>query len=102
MGEFIKVAGTKDLAPGKAMQVVVNGKEIALFNLNGEFCALANECTHAGGPLCEGFIDAEEVTCPWHGAMFNIRSGEVLGPPAGEAVERYNVRLNGNDVEVEV
>ena len=54
------------------------------------------------GPLAEGEVLGHEVTCPWHGATFDIRTGEVLGPPAYEDVARYNVRVTGTDIEVEV
>ena len=82
--------------------VEVNGTEIALFNLQGNFYAINNTCPHRGGPLSEGEIEGEQVTCPWHGAIFNIKSGEVLGPPAPKGVARYNVRVAGMDIEIEV
>ena len=102
MAGFVKVATTGDLAPGQGKMVEVNGTEIALFNLQGNFYAINNTCPHRGGPLSEGEIEGEQVTCPWHGAIFNIKSGEVLGPPAPKGVARYNVRLAGRDIEIEV
>ena len=102
MAEFVKVARTTDIEPGQARLVEVKGKQIALFNVEGEFCALDNTCTHRGGPLAEGAVSGHEVTCPFHGAKFDIRTGEVLGPPASQAVARYNVRVAGADLEVEV
>ena len=102
MPEFKKVAKTEDIPAGQASMVEVNGKEIALFNVGGSFHAIDNTCTHVGGPLCEGEIEGTEVTCPWHGAMFDVTTGQVLGPPAANNVNRYNVRVDGSDVEVEV
>ena len=102
MPEFVKVAKTDEVFPGQARLVEVGGKEIALFNVAGSFHAIANNCTHVGGPLCEGEINGVEVTCPWHGATFDVTTGQVLGPPAGEPVGRYNVRVEGLDVEIEV
>jgi nitrite reductase/ring-hydroxylating ferredoxin subunit len=102
MPEFKKVAKTEDIPPGKASMVEVDGKEIALFNVGGSFHAIDNTCTHVGGPLCEGEIEGNEVTCPWHGAMFDVTTGQVLGPPAAGNVIRYNVRVDGSDIEVEV
>jgi nitrite reductase/ring-hydroxylating ferredoxin subunit len=102
MPEFVKVARTDEVAPGHAKLVEAGGKEIALFNLAGTFHAIDNNCTHVGGPLCEGELDGAEVTCPWHGAIFDVTSGAVLGPPAGAPVNRYNVRVEGSDVEVEI
>jgi len=102
MPEFVKVASTGDIQAGTAKLVQVNGREIALFNIGGQFHAIDNTCTHVGGPLSEGEIEGREVTCPWHGAVFDVTSGQVLGPPAGQAVGRYVVRVNGTDIEVEV
>jgi nitrite reductase/ring-hydroxylating ferredoxin subunit len=102
MAQFVKVAGTDEIAAGSGKQVEVNGKSIALFNLGGNYYAIANECTHKGGPLAEGFVEGESVTCPWHGGQFNIKTGAVEGPPPSKPVVKYNVRVQGNDVEVEV
>jgi 3-phenylpropionate/trans-cinnamate dioxygenase ferredoxin component len=102
MAEFVKAARTDEVAPGQARLVIVKGKEIALFNIDGDFFALANACTHEEGPLAEGEIAGHEVTCPWHGAKFDIRTGEVLCDPAYDAVMRYNVRVTGSDIEVEI
>jgi nitrite reductase/ring-hydroxylating ferredoxin subunit len=102
MAEFIKVASAADLAQGEAKCVEVAGKKIALFNLDGRFYAIDDTCTHRGGPLCEGEVSGEEVTCPWHGAVYNIKTGAALGPPAPRGVARYAVRVKGADVEVEV
>ena len=102
MPEFKKVAKTEDLPAGQASMVEVDGKEIAVFNVGGSFHAIDNTCTHVGGPLCEGEIAGNEVTCPWHGAMFDVTTGQVLGPPAASSVSRYNVRVDGSDIEVEV
>lgn len=101
MPEFRKVATTDEIPIGRAKLVEVNGTEIAVFNVSGSYHAIDNTCTHVGGPLCEGEIDGAEVTCPWHGAVFDVTSGQVLGPPAPESVARYNVRVEGSDIEVE-
>lgn len=102
MAEFVKVARTEDVAPGQGKMVEVNGKKIAVFNVEGAYYAIDDTCTHHGGPLSEGELAGKEVTCPWHGAIFDVTTGEVLGPPAPKGVSRYNVRVSGNDSEVEV
>ena len=66
------------------------------------FFAVDNTCTHRGGPLAEGEVSGHEVTCPYHGATFDVRTGAVLGPPAERAVACYGVRVTGTDIEVEV
>jgi len=102
MGEFIKVARASEIAPGQARAVEVEGKRIALFNVDGTFYAIDDTCTHEGGPLSEGMLADTEVTCPWHGAVYDVTSGAVLAAPAPRDVARYNVRVEGEDIEVEV
>ena len=102
MAEFVKVAKTDEIAPGQSKMLEVNGKKIAIFNVAGSFHAIDDTCSHRGGSLSQGMIEGENVTCPWHGAVFDIRSGEVLGPPAPKGGARYNVRVDGVQIEVEI
>jgi len=102
MAEFVKVAKTDEVAPDQGKMVEVSGKKIALFNVEGSFYAIDNTCTHRGGPLSEGVLDGKQVTCPWHGAIYDVTTGEVLGPPAPKGVARYNVRVEGENIEVEI
>jgi len=67
MADYIRVIGVKDIAPGSGHVTEVNGQSIAIFNVDGTFFALDNTCAHRGGPLGEGELDGEVVTCPWHG-----------------------------------
>ena len=102
MPKFIKVATTDEFADQQAKPVEVEGQKIALFRVDGAFYALSDTCTHRGGPLSEGTVEGTEVTCPWHGAKFDLRSGAVLGPPARQEVRSYPVRVTGADIEIEV
>ena len=102
MAGFVKVAKPQDVALGSGKRVEVGGKKIAIFNVDGKYYAIDDTCTHRGGPLSEGGLDGKEVTCPWHGAVFDVTTGEVLGPPAPKPVSRYDVRISGNDIEVKV
>ena len=102
MGEFIKVAGAGEIAPGEARAVEAGGKRIALFNVDGAFYAIDDTCTHRGGPLSEGLVVGTEVTCPWHGAVFDVTTGSVLGSPAPQDVAHYPVRVEGDDIELEL
>jgi len=102
MGEPREVAKFGEIADGEAKLVEVDDKEIALFNSGGKFFAIDNECTHVGGPLCEGELDGRTVTCPWHGAEFDITTGEVLAPPAEENVGCYKVVVDGDSIKIEV
>ena len=100
MDDFVSVAKTSDLSDGEIMLFEVGDERIALSRIGGSFYAIAEVCTHAGGPLSEGRVDGEEVECPWHGSRFNLKTGDVTSPPAGVAVARYAVRLDGDDVLV--
>ena len=102
MAQFIKVATTDELTEQEAKLVELEGEKIALFRVDAAFYALSDTCTHRGGPLSEGTVEGAEVTCPWHGAKFDIRTGAVLGPPAQQGVRGYPVRVVGGDVEIEV
>ena len=102
MSMFVKVADVASISPGTAMVVQVKGCNIALFNLAGTIYAIDDVCSHEGGSLGEGALAGEIVTCPWHNAEFNVRTGEVLGPPAAENVRSFAVKIQGNDVLVEV
>src|SRR5574337_676497 len=102
MASFVKVATTGELGSGQAKKVEVDGKTIALFEIGGSYHAIDDTCTHEGGPLSEGEIEGNTVTCPWHGAQFNVTNGEVVRPPAEVSVSYYRSRANGSDIEVEL
>ena len=102
MGGFVKVARVEEVLPGQGKTIEAGGVQIALFNVDGAFFAIDNTCTHAGGPLGEGTLEKNQVECPWHGAHFDVKSGEALSPPAFEKVASYKVRVNGSDIEVEL
>lgn len=102
MGEFITVAKLKDIPEQSGLCVDVNGTKIGLFKLDGVIHAIEDICTHAHASLSEGEVSGEEVACPLHFATFNIRTGECTGPPASEDLKTYNVRVVGEDIEVEL
>src|SRR6476661_10555631 len=83
----------EDIAPGTCYRVIISGKELAIFNVDGQFYVTQAECTHRGGPLCEGSLSADVVSCPWHGSQFNVRTGEVVGPPAENPLTTYQVEV---------
>ncbi|MGA7328658.1 MAG: Rieske 2Fe-2S domain-containing protein [Rhodomicrobium sp.] len=103
MADFAKVAYTNEIEPGQALLVDVKGKQIALFNVDGQFFALDNTCAHRGGPLAEGEVLGHEVTCLWHGATFDVRTGEVVGPPStADCRTLRRPRDRNHDIEVEL
>lgn len=99
---FRSVARVDQLQSGGALCVSVDGQDIALFRVDGSFYALANECSHSGGPLCEGMVDGLAVECPLHASRFDLRTGAVLSPPASEAQRTYPVRVRNGMVEIRV
>ena len=102
MARILRIPDAVSLAVGSGKVVETDGKTIALFNVEGEILAIDNECPHRGGPLGEGALDGHVVTCPLHGAQFDVRTGEVLRPPAASGVRRYPVRVDGQDVLIEL
>lgn len=102
MPEFVKVAKTSDIAPGQAKAVDIGARRIAIFNIEGTYHAIDDACTHRGGPLSEGIVVGTKVTCPWHGAAFDVTTGSVLGLPAPRSVVSYALRIDGDDIEVEL
>jgi nitrite reductase/ring-hydroxylating ferredoxin subunit len=77
--------------PGSALLV----GDAAVFDVAGSFCATQAKCTHRGGPLDKGKLEGSMVTCPWHGAQFNVCTGAVLRGPATEPVKTYPVSVEG-------
>lgn len=97
MGEFIKVAKITDLDPGEKMLVDYDGEDVGLFNIDGEFYAISDVCTHDDGPLVEGELEAEWIICPRHGARFNVKTGQQT-MPAFAPVPLYEVKIEGEDI----
>ena len=80
MAVYVKVADAVDLPPGQAIAVTVGDKRLALFSVDGTVVAIDDTCTHRGGPLSEGELKDGIVTCPWHGAQFNVKTARSSGP----------------------
>ena len=102
MSKTVKVAEVTELGPGDGKTVEVEGVSLALFNVDGTYFAIANACTHVGGPLGEGALIGKEVTCPLHGAQFDVTCGKALSGPASCDAKSFPVSLVGNDVFVEL
>src|SRR3989338_5380814 len=99
MPNFIRVASASDLKPGENKVVEVNGEQVALFNVDGEFFAIGNTCLHKGGPLGEGYLEGDVVTCPWHGWRYNVKTGANAMMPTAK-VPCYQVKVESNEVFV--
>jgi 3-phenylpropionate/trans-cinnamate dioxygenase ferredoxin subunit len=104
----IKACERADVPPGTLKFVSVGGKDLVISNVNQEFYAMDNSCTHEQGNLSEGQLDGGVLTCPEHGAKFDVKSGKVLGGPDGDSPDTispektYRVTIQGEDVMVDV
>jgi nitrite reductase/ring-hydroxylating ferredoxin subunit len=97
-----KIATISEIPSGEARAFDVDGRRIAVFNNDGNFHAIDDICPHQGGPLSEGLVEEGCVTCPWHGAMFELSTGKEQTTVAGEDVRRYAVLISGDDLSVEI
>lgn len=100
MAQWVKVAVVDEIPRGGSRVAEINGAMILIFNLDGEYYAIDDVCTHDGESLAGGDLEGDEVVCPRHGARFNVRTGEVMAPPAYEAVHAYPVRVQDSAIEV--
>jgi nitrite reductase/ring-hydroxylating ferredoxin subunit len=100
MPRTVKVAKVSELPPGTAREFQADGKIIALFNVDGSYYALDNTCLHRGGPLGQGTLEGETVTCPWHGWQYNVQTGEAVFNEQIK-VQSFPVKVEGEDILVE-
>ena len=101
MASFEKAAKKSDVKPGEGRVVQAGGREVALFNVSGQFYAIDNICPHQGGPLGEGMLDGTEVTCPWHGWSFDVKTGVSTFNPSA-SVPSLKVKVEGDDIYIAV
>lgn len=94
----VRIASTADLPSGKMMGVQNSGKAILLANLNGKYYAIGDICTHAGCRLSEGTLNGEKVRCTCHGSTFDVRTGKVLKGPANDPEASFNLRIDGDQI----
>ena len=102
MGEFVRVASTAELPPGTMKGVWVDDEAVALYNVDGEIFATSDICSHAHAHLSEGELCGCTVECPLHGARFDVRTGRQLNLPAVVPVEHYEVKVEGDDIFIDV
>ena len=95
MPDFMTVASLTDVPEGTLKRVEVGDEEVALVNLGGTFYAVSDICSHRQESLSEGELEGDMLMCPRHGSMFNVKIGEVSGPPADSSVETFEVRIEG-------
>ncbi len=102
MGKII-VGKTADISPGKMIKVSIDGKDVMVANIDGNYCAMDDSCSHSGASLSEGKLDGGKVICGWHKAEFDCKTGKLVKFPAKiRDVASYNVSIESDNVFVEM
>jgi 3-phenylpropionate/trans-cinnamate dioxygenase ferredoxin subunit len=97
---FYDVVPAQELPPGERLFLEIAGKALVVFNIAGEYFCIADVCSHDDGPVGEGDLDQYAVTCPRHGAQFDVRTGKVLQMPAVVDIPAYPVRVVNGMIQV--
>jgi nitrite reductase/ring-hydroxylating ferredoxin subunit len=100
--QFIAVSTLKELPPGTMRVVEIEGRDVVVVNDDGQLYAIDNRCPHLGGPLGKGRLEGRELTCPWHGWRWDVKSGRVLWPDVGWRATSYPVKVDDGRVMVRV
>jgi len=100
MSAFVTVAKVGEIEPGTVKVVRVDDVPIGVANVDGEFYAFADVCTHDDGPVAEGELDGYQIECPRHGARFDIRTGVVKLLPAVVPIPVYPLQVVGDEIQV--
>jgi len=102
MGKII-AGKISDIPPGKMIKVSIDGKDVLVANIDGKYCATDDTCTHSGSSLSEGELDGCTITCGWHGAQFDCKTGKLSKFPAKiRDLTSYNVVVESDNVFVEM
>ena len=99
---FVKVGKVEDVPPGTAKVYEVGDRFVAVCNVGGTLYAVDDVCTHDEGSLDQGELDEFEIECPRHMARFDVRTGEVKALPAVVPIDTFGVRVEGDDIELDV
>jgi len=99
---FVRATSTKQLGEGKMVGVEVGGNPILVVNLKGKYYAIGNICTHMGCMLSDGALKGENVQCPCHGSVFDVKTGKVIKAPANKSVLAFQVKVEGDQILVNV
>jgi len=99
---LIRLCGTADVADGSVLKVEHGDHAFAVYNVDGKFFVTDDACTHGPGSLSEGYLDGDVIECNFHGGQFNVRTGEVIGPPCMVPVRTYKVHVDAQSIFIEV
>jgi glycine betaine catabolism B len=100
MPDWVTVAKTGELPEGQMIGATVDDVDLLVANVGGQYHAIGSVCTHEGGPLADGDLYGSTVTCPWHGSEFDVTTGQVEVSPAMEPEPVYEVRVEGDEIQV--
>jgi len=102
MDNWIDTVLAEDLKSGEHHVMVINDTTIAIFNIDGEIFAIEDCCTHQGLPLSDGYVGQGQITCPFHGAQFCLKTGAALSPPAFEKLNTFESRIENNMIQLNI
>jgi 3-phenylpropionate/trans-cinnamate dioxygenase ferredoxin component len=96
--EFVEIAPASELPNGERLFVEIEGKQIVIFNIAGQFFSIGDVCSHDDGPVGEGDIEGYKITCPRHGAEFDVRTGKAMQLPAVVDIPAYPVQVRDGNI----
>lgn len=99
---WIRLCRADDIADGAALKVEHGDLVLAVYNVDGEFFVTDDACTHGPGSLSEGYLEGDVIECNFHGGQFNVRTGEVVGPPCMVPIKTYKVSVEDGNIFIEV
>jgi len=100
---WVKAAARRgDLGEGEVLGIVLGGRDIALYDIDGTLYATDDICTHAYARLSDGWLDRGEIECPLHAGRFDVKTGKPMCPPVTDDLKTYPVRLAGDEIEVKL
>ena len=102
MSEFIPVIDYDSLAPGSMRRVKVQDVSIVVVRIGDDVYALEDRCSHEEYPLSDGWLDGDNLVCAFHGARFDLKTGDALSLPAYEGVKKFPVRVHNNKIEIQI
>ena len=97
---YLRVSKVEEILPGQARSFEVEDLQVLICNVDGELYAIEDVCTHDEASFVQGELDGCEIECPRHGARFDVRTGEVLEPPAYEPIQTFKVRIENGMIQV--
>jgi len=102
MTKWVTIGTPIEIANEECKILEIDHTPIAIFNLDGEFCAIQDNCPHQHLPIADGVIDDGTITCPYHNAKFDLKTGAVLAPPACENLTTYPTRIVNGEIQVQL